>query len=73
MGDGVLVAQETEFSGNSADRGGAICVERTGRMRLYSVTFKGNAATTLTDAGGGTLTSIDAKRISKILSGRSLF
>ena len=38
---------------NSAGRGGAICLERTGRLRLFTVTFRDNAATTAEYAGIG--------------------
>ena len=40
-------------SPRAADKGGAICVERTGRVRLFAAAFKGNVATSRVDAGVG--------------------
>ena len=96
VGEGLLIAQESEFVENKAERGGAICVERTGQvtsatsqitplhtwvrhapvtcstlpaptpvhathtgpiltsqLRLYSVDFRQNKATSSADAGVG--------------------
>ena len=53
IGEGKVVAQHVEFSDNTANQGGAICVQRTGRLRLYNVDFINNHATTSVDAGVG--------------------